>query len=262
MGSNKIYYEVHGEGKPLVILNGIMMSTISWSLFLDKLDGFKIILLDFIDQGNSSRLEEEYHHDIQVECVDAVVNELGLDSVYLTGVSYGAQVALQYSIKYPNKVKRQIIFNGGAYTNPWLKDIGRAWQGAARTNDPLHFYNVSIPYVYSPEFYNKNIEWMNSRKDVLLNVFNDEFLARVDRLIYSSESYDIRNQLELITSPTLIVSGDLDYITPIAAGQLLADGIKGSEFKILEGCGHASMYEKPGDFITLLNGFFLGNENS
>ncbi len=256
-----IYYEIHGEGPPLVILNGIMMSTASWHIFLDQLKGFSIILIDFIDQGQTSDCEESYSHDLQVELIHHVLTTLKCGPVYMTGISYGAQIALQYAIKYGHNLLRLAVFNCSAFTTPWLEDIGKAWQGAARTEDPDLFYHVAIPYVYSNTFYNNNAEWMYSRKKLLQSVFTPVFLRRMDRLIESSVAYDVRESLHLIQVPTLVVTSDKDYITPAAEGCEIHKAIQGSHYLMLEQCGHASMYEKPNEFVTMLIGFMNLDDN-
>ncbi len=96
-----IYFEVHGSGKTLIMLNGIMMSHLSWKPYLDILSkNRQVILLDFLDQGKSDKAAELYEHDTQVNLVRSLVNHLELSDFDLFGISYGGQVALQYAIKY------------------------------------------------------------------------------------------------------------------------------------------------------------------
>ena len=64
----KVYYELHGEGEPILVLNGIMMSTESWNAFKPSFSKDNLlILVDFFDQGRSDRLDFEYKHDLQVD---------------------------------------------------------------------------------------------------------------------------------------------------------------------------------------------------
>jgi len=77
----------------------------------------------------------------------------------------------------------------------------------------------------------------------------------MERLTNSAESFDARKDLENINAPTLIVAADEDYLTPIANQKELHKMIKNSELVILPGVGHASMYEKPLLFVTLVLGF-------
>lgn len=256
-----IYYEIHGEGKPLLVLNGIMMSHLSWGKLLPEMSrGNKVILFDFLDQGKSDKMETAYKQDDQVEVVKGLMDYLGLEKANIFGISYGGEVAMQFAIKYGQRVDKLLLFNTTSYTNPWLRDIGRSWVAVANTGDPESFYNVTIPIIYSPKFYTENIKWMEDRRNALYPVFNDEFLQAMIRLIHSAEGYDIRARLKDVIADTLVVSGELDYLTPIMEQKFIHEQIKGSKYVMINQCGHASMYEKPEEFISLINGF-LSIEN-
>ena len=73
-----IFYEVQGEGKPILILNGIMMSTKSWEPFVKSFTVTnQLIRLDFFDQGQSDKLENSaYTQDIQVDVMEALLKHL------------------------------------------------------------------------------------------------------------------------------------------------------------------------------------------
>lgn len=251
--SLSIHYEIHGEGQPLVILNGIMMSTLSWHQFLDDLN-YQVILIDFIDQGQSSD-GSHYNHDDQVAVVKHVVDHLKLQEINILGISYGAQIALQYAIEY--HVDQLMICNAALYTTPWLSDIGKAWSLAGEKGDPELFFHVTIPYIYSHNFYNRSYDWMTERKQLLLEAFTPAFLNRMVRLIESSEGYDIRTKVQKISAKCLVVSSEFDYLTPSDETIQIHRQINGSEYVHLEACGHASMYEKPEAFIGLINGHFV-----
>ena len=108
-----IYYEEYGRGKPLIVLNGIMMSCASWKEFIEPFSARnRLILVDFLDQGKSDRMTgQEYDHAIQVEVVKELVDFLGLDKVCLMGISYGSEVAMEFTLKYPQHVERLLLFN-------------------------------------------------------------------------------------------------------------------------------------------------------
>jgi pimeloyl-ACP methyl ester carboxylesterase len=261
--NKKVYYEIHGEGKPFVILNGIMMSTLSWQLFVPSFsENNQLILVDFFDQGQSEKLHgESYTLDIQVELLKGLFDHLKLDQVNLFGISYGGEVALSFAVKHQDYLDKLILFNTGSYTNPWLADIGHGWNKTAKTYDASAYYKVTIPVIYSPEFYTKNIEWMKNREEILKQVFNKEFLDAMVRLTDSAEYYDVREQLQNITIPTLIVGAENDYLTPLPEQRYLHEKIKTSDLVVLPRCGHGSMYEKPSVFISLVNGFVNSDTN-
>jgi pimeloyl-ACP methyl ester carboxylesterase len=251
---HKIYYEIHGEGKPLIVLNGIMMSTMSWHQYLSALKNYQIILVDFLDQGQSSD-GELYKHDIQVDIIRTLVDCLKLSETNILGISYGAQIALQYAIKYD--VNQLMICNAALYTTPWLSDIGQAWSLAASKNDPELFFHVTIPYIYSHQFYNKNYGWISKRKETLLSVFNQPFMKRMMRLVESSESYDIRASVRNISAKTHVLSAEYDYLTPADETYEIYKSISHATHINLKECGHASMYEKPEAFISEITRHFV-----
>ncbi len=252
------FYTDEGTGEPILILNGIMMSVKSWEPFMNSLAaGNRIIRLDFFDQGQSERLDgESYTLDIQVDLIEALLDQLGLDVVNIVGISYGGEVALLYASKFPNKVRRLILFNTSAYTSPWLKEIGWQWNAIGKNRDGKVYYRATIPVIYSPSFYEKKLDWMKKRESYLIPIFsNPEFLDQMERLTDSAESYDVREDLDKITCPTLIIAADEDYLTPIANQKYLQEKIRHAELVILPGVGHASMYERPLLFVTMVIGF-------
>ena len=256
----KINYIVDGDlasGKEvIVILNGIMMSTASWEIFKEAFSKDNVLVrYDMVDQGESTYVDYQYTQELQVAVLDALIKHLDLRDLNLVGISYGASVALQYSTKYPKRVKKLVIANGVAKTSPWLKAIGDGWNEVAKSRNALAYYNISIPYIYSPQFYTKNIKWMEERKAFLLPLFSDEiFLNRITRLTISAETHDTLEDLHKITADTLIVSSEEDYLTPVYEQITLHNKIKKSKLVKIPNCGHASMYEVPDLFTSLVLG--------
>ena len=97
-----VYYEEYGEGKPLLLLNGIMMSTLSWTEFIEPFSkDNRLLLLDFLDQGKSDRMTGDYAQEIQADLMKAFFDHIKLDKCTIMGISYGGEVALQFAVKYP-----------------------------------------------------------------------------------------------------------------------------------------------------------------
>lgn len=261
----KIYYDVQGEGAPILILNGIMMSTKSWEPFMETLtERNQIIRVDFIDQGQSDRVPHSvYTQDLQIEIIEALLKVLNLVKVNVVGISYGGEVAILFASSFPHLVNRLVLFNTTPYTSPWLAEIGHKWNAIGRLRDGKTYYKATIPVIYSPSFYESRLDWMKQREGVLHPIFSDAgFLDAMERLTNSAEHYDARPLLKRIAAPTLVVAADEDYLTPIQNQRDLVAGIKGSQLVILPGVGHASMYEKPLLFTTLVLGFMNSKQTT
>jgi 3-oxoadipate enol-lactonase len=255
-----VYYESYGEGKPLIILNGIMMSTVSWQSFVKSFSQYnRLILVDMLDQGNSSKLVgQKYDQSLQVEVIKGLVDHLKLDKVYLFGISYGGEVAMKFALAYQQRVERLLLFNTTAKTSPWLREIGYAWNKAAADGEA--YYSTTIPTIYSPQFFAKNAAWIEQRKSILVPLFsNPAFTDAMIRLTNSAEFHDVAQDVHKISVPTLIVGCENDYITPIAEQQFLVSQIPHAQFVIIPDSGHASMYEKPYLFTSLVLGYVLAD---
>lgn len=256
---NEVYYEVQGEGKPLLVLNGIMMSTASWGIFRTAFSrNNKLILVDFLDQGKSARMVgKKYTQADQVELVVALLDELKIEKVNMVGISYGGEVAIQFAEKHPDRLDKLCLSNTGARTYPLLKDFGDAWNLAGENENPgKQYYFTTIPIIYSASFYESRIEWMRNREKVLIPFMNDENVMKTfKRLVISAENYDCRADLNKITAKTLIISCEEDFLIPPHFQKELKNEIKNSELVFLPGVGHASMYEKPELWGAIVLGF-------
>ncbi|MDD2434073.1 MAG: alpha/beta hydrolase [Acholeplasmataceae bacterium] len=256
--NKKVYYETFGKGKPIIILNGIMMSTKSWYPFKDAFsNNNQLILVDFLDQGQSEKMPgEKYNHSIQVELVDALLDELKLKKASIVGISYGGEVGLEYACLHQDRVDRLVLFNTCAYTNPWLNDIGKAWNIAAESGNGKAYYYTAIPVIYSPHFYEQRLDWMRNREKVLFPLFSDhKFTDAMIRLTNSSEDYDVRPLLKDLKTPTLIIGCEQDYLTPMSNQEYLVEHLPNAFYVKVPGVGHGSMYEKPILFVTFSLGF-------
>ena len=254
----QVYYEVHGTvGEPIIILNGIMMSTLSWKPFIKDFSKNNVaILVDFFDQGRSSRMVEPYDHDIQVRLVNALIDQLPYEKVSIMGISYGGEIAVQYAVRYPSRVRRLILANTAARTSDWLRKIGDGWNEVAKLRNGYAYYLTTIPVIYSTGFFEREKAWMDGREETLKAHFSRlDVLEALIRLTDSSRDYDYTDKVSQITCPTLIISASEDGLVPPTEQIILHEKIKGSAYVTINGAGHASMYENPSAFCALVLGF-------
>jgi pimeloyl-ACP methyl ester carboxylesterase len=97
---------------------------------------------------------------------------------------------------------------------------------------------------------------MKAREKILTPIFRNEiFINAMIRLTNSSETYDVMAKLHTIEFPVLIIGSDQDYLTPFQEQLKLHELIRKSQIVKLINSGHASMYEKPFLFTSLVLGF-------
>lgn len=253
----KVYYDIKGEGKPILLLNGIMMSTLSWEPFVETLSkNNTLIRVDFLDQGQSDKMDSFYTQDVQINLVKELLDYLKVSKISIAGISYGSEIAVSFAVRYQEYVDRLLLFNTAVKTTAWLKDIGRSWIAVSKTRDGEAYYNTTIPIIYSSRYYQERLNWMEQRRNKLIPIFsNGDFLDAMERLTLSAESYDEEDVVSSISVPTLIVAAEEDALTPVIEQEKMHRLIKQSQLVKIPACGHASMYEKPWIFVSLVLGF-------
>ena len=251
-----IYYEVHGEGKPLVLLNGIMMNTLSWAEHIPLLkDHCQVIAYDMRDQGQSARLEEGYDISIHARDLKKLLDHLNIHRTHILGVSYGGQAALIFTLKYPEMVDRLVLANTSAHVDQYLLSMGRMWKRAARLYDGEAFFDLALIPIYSRSFYNRHYDWLANRRKVFKEFLTREWFDGFIRLASSNETYDIRKDIPGIKNPTLLIAALEDIITPYRQMQEMSRMMADSQIVCLPDTGHGAILEKIHTICTLIKGF-------
>ena len=88
----KIYYEIHGDGEPVIFGNGVFSNTLGWTyqhpVFSKE---YQVILYDMRGQGQSEKPKGDYSFNLHAEDQKALLDELGITEVHHVGISYGAE---------------------------------------------------------------------------------------------------------------------------------------------------------------------------
>ena len=252
----KIYYREYGNGEPVIFLNGVMMSTNSWSPFIETVSkNYRLVVVDLLDQGRTASFDMEYTIDTQAELFKEFLDKLGLENIHLLGISYGGKVAQTFTLNYQDKVKALILSNTDSYTTNIMKEIGKGWDCAASTLNGEMFSRIILPYMYSYDYYEKNYEEMQEKIKVLSKALDREWYNRFHRNLNSALDFNLSQRIREIKVPTLIISSEFDILTPIKYQQIIHNEIEGSKWVMVKDTGHAIMYEKPEEFISIIMEF-------
>ncbi len=254
----EINYEVDGSGEEvLVILNGIMMSTVSWAEHVPVFtaNGLRVLRVDFRDQGQSGRAEAPYTIEQHVEDLQQLLEMLQVRQVHLHGISYGGQVALLFALKYPGLVQSLIIANTVPRLTNYLRGIGEGWDEAAKLKDGRNFFRIIAPSIYSNLFFESNSEFLKERENMLANLLDEGWFDAYLRLSSSNSKFNLLDRLCEIEAPTLLAAADRDAVTPIEEMRAMRDRINGAKFVLIPDSGHVSCYEKMDEYNLLILGF-------
>lgn len=254
----KVNYLVEGKGEPILLLNGIMMTIQSWEPIAEpfRLNN-TLIRVDLIDQGQTDKLlNQEYQIKDQADLVLALIKYLKYDQVNLVGISYGGYVAINFATRFPNYLKRLVLTNTAASVNNRDAEMFKQFIEVGTHGTPYAYYLTTIPLFYSPTFYEQKTDWMKERENLLVTFFqNQDYRNNISRLANSCLSHNCLNDLNKITTPTLIINGAEDYLLPLPRQIEILHGVKEGYLVSMYETGHVSIYENPVLYTSLLLGF-------
>lgn len=118
-----IYYKIHGEGEPFIVIWGIGGEILQFTHQLTNLMSkkYKIILFDSRGTGRTDKPDHPYSIEMMAEDTVILMEVLGVKSAHILGISMGSRIALSIAAKYPEKVK-SLILNVAAARSPHKDD--------------------------------------------------------------------------------------------------------------------------------------------
>ena len=123
----EIYYEIHGQGEPLVLIHGLGSSARDWELQIPAFSrNFQVIALDLRGHGRSEKTPGPYSMDLFARDTADLIQSLEIPITHLVGISLGGMVGFQMAVDYPGLVRSLVVIN----STPEL--IARNWTDRAR----------------------------------------------------------------------------------------------------------------------------------
>jgi 3-oxoadipate enol-lactonase len=261
VNSTNLYYEEIGEGEPILLLNGIFMSTKSWGPISSVLaKKHRVILHDFRGQWQSEKTQGRYSFDMHAEDLYGLLKELNLEKVHLVGTSYGGEVAMAFAIKYGEMIKSLSIISSVSEIKLPLKLTAERWKNAAKTKNSDVFIKEWLGDTYSENFLRMTFDLLYPRLVDALKSFDFDASESLIDCFLALYDHPLTGELHKITSPTLIVAAELDTLKPPPYSEIIHRGIRNSEFHVVMDAGHAVVIEKPNEINTLITGFIGKSE--
>ena len=246
----QMYYEVSGEGDPLIVLHGAYMNILSMGEIIPKLaETHRVYALELQGHGRTTDIERPITYPDLADDVAAFMDAVGLDKADVFGYSMGAVTGLQLAIRHPEKVNK-LIAASVAY------DF-EGWQPAFRDFIPQMNVEMIVGMPFAEEY----------RK---LAPNPDGFPALVEKLIaLEKEPMAWEDDVEALKTPVLIITGDADVATlehSVAMFRLLGGGVMGdmgqplpaSRLAVMPATSHTAIITQPDLLHAFIEPFLKG----
>ncbi|MEZ2335594.1 alpha/beta fold hydrolase [Mucilaginibacter sp. RCC_168] len=248
VNGTKVYYEVYGEGRPIVLLHGAFMTIEgNWGQLIPELSKTrKVIAIELQGHGHTPFSDRKLSHTTLASDVAGVMDQLKIDSADVVGYSFGGSVAYQFAIQSPKRLRKLVIISSTYKSTGWRPEIANAFKGMK----PELFANSPMKAAYDAVAPDKT-KWTK---------FLEQMIA------FAGEPFDLGDSnIAKISAPVLIISGDndgLDKVELAKTYQLLGGGVSAdlapmpkSHLAIVPSQSHVGLMMQTNTILGYLNGF-------
>ena len=238
----RLYYEIHGAGRPLVLLHGGLGAIQMFGPNLESLAaGRQVIGVDLQGHGRTADVDRPIDIRTMADDIAALAGHLGLEEIDVMGYSLGGGVALQVALRHPALVRRLVMVSTNIRRNAFYPDIlaqqGQVNAAAAEFMKQTPMYELYASIAPRPEDFPRLLQKMGDAM---------------------SEDFDFSAEVASIAVPTLVVAGDADIFPPrhaVEVFELLGGGQRDggwdgsgrpkSGLAILPGATHYTIFANP-----------------
>ncbi len=275
-GGRQATYEVFGSGEPLLYFAGgpglpAILNLADAELFQDR---FAVYLIDPHGSGGSTPPADPsaYDHVGHARFYDEVRRALGLERVSVGGVSFGGIMALTYAAMYPDPVdwclavsaravgediadenaaeelERNLSRHAGAPWYPEARATIDAWTERVLDTDDSAEVDAMLRQVLPLYLAEPDRSDVRAWLERLSPYVKNDLAASKAWESGLFQTIDLRPLLGKIECPTLVVTGELDFVCGPANARVVAEGVAGAELVVLNACGHTPAIEEPAAF--------------
>jgi len=262
VNQTEIYYEIQGEGQPILLIPGLGLDNTYYRLGEPLIrENFQTILVDPRGIGKSQKDDVEYTADLWADDYAALLDAINIKKAHILGSSLGGTVALAMGVRHPNKVASLIIAGGFseltrsvemnyALRKKMIPKLGMGEEMA----EFMGLWIMTREFIDSEdgqkvlEASKKNVQ--QNSPDLYIR-FLDSIL-RLGRRIPGGEVPKLTKQLNTIKCPTLVLCADNDHFIPSSLSHVIADNITGSIYEEIKNGGHIPFIEKPRESVQCI----------
>ncbi len=257
-----IYYEVHGSGKPLILINGLGYDLWMWHKMVPFLaQGRRVITFDNRGVGQTDKPEGPYTAQMLADDTAGLLQELGIERAAVMGHSMGGFIAQALVLSRPDIVNELILSAtnfGGSNHIPVSQEAMAVLSDM--TADPVERLRRGIAISCAPGYAEANPEfvqcWLDYRIEHPIEPAPYQAQIAIGLSLMTAEA-SFEPRLKEVQAPTLILFGEHDKVVPPGNAELLAREIPNNSIEILPGAGHFFPFEVPEKASAAVIAFLL-----
>ncbi len=252
-----IYYEIHGEGEPLILLAGLGSDSQSWQFVINNISQhFQTIILDNRGVGRSDSPAPPYSIKNMAKDTIALMDHLKIDRAHILGHSMGGYIAQEMAIHYPDRILKLILESTAPFSsvrnNKLFDNLYRAWKTGI---DMELWMNQFIFWIFTPKTI-QNEKFIKSYISYMLDYPYPQSIEGFQGQIQAIAEFNASDCLHKIQSETLIMIGEEDILIRPKEADMLYQGISRASYPTyIEKAAHNIHSETSKSFTNSVLGF-------
>ena len=250
-----LYYEVHGEGEPLLLVMGLAADTLAWALQVPAFSArHRTVIFDNRDVGQSSMADGPYEITDMARDTVALADALELKSFHLAGVSMGGAIAQEVALAAPDRIRSLTLAMTWPRGGAWAAKLSELWSARVHEMSPEQRVDELMLLTLSEAFF-ENAEGVAWLRDLMLQNPHPQPAEAFARQLDASSRQDTVDRLGELNMPTHVIGAEHDILVPVWKSRELSELIPGAKLDVIEACPHGANLERAEEFNRLVLDF-------
>ncbi|MGD8488651.1 MAG: alpha/beta hydrolase [Anaerolineae bacterium] len=247
----ELYYEVTGQGEPILFIHGLGSSARDWELQADHFAAdYQVIVADVRGHGQSAKPPGPYSIPLFASDMAGLIKSLDLAPVHVIGISMGGMIGLELAADAPELVRSLVAANCG--TDMVLKTWKLRWQLYQRWLI-IHLLGMKrMSQVLSRRLFPKDDQ--AELRQALVERWSKNDPRAYWQTLKGFAGWSVTERLAEIVCPVLVIAADADY-TPVEMKAAYARQLPRGELVVIPDSRHATPVERPGAFNQAVRTF-------
>ncbi len=253
----ELYFEAYGNGPTLTVINNYFVISPLWRNFTKSLvRRNRIVTYDLRNQGASTRVEDNVCIAAHIDDLLGLLDSLGIEKTYLLGTSISTLIARDFALAHPDRIKGLILVGPvfSPYGSRRRKLLTRSWLNSLENGGMDALFAHIFPLVYADQ----TVEHGGPAAFLALRqrfkTVNNADLLRAN-LMASLTTEDDPLRLKALGKPTLLMTGDGDFLMSPTSLRILATLIPDCDVRVIDCAGHVPYFEAVDTFERLIQDF-------